>query len=194
MSFEFWVVLVPSILAVIPIYYKVVKPIWRRIRGAAWFAQRAYSELSPDNPDSIRGRINNISIKLAKARSMTRMILDKDPCGAFETDNLGKCIWANKAYLKITENTMDDVLGNGWISTIYAEDRDRVYNEWNDAVEQERVFIMDYRIDSEDFGIINIHCEASPMIYAEIYGEVTNKQLIGYLGWIEIQSYEQSNP
>ena len=106
-------------------------------------------EFKPNHGSSIKDILNKVQLDLSKNTELTekisvrqKWILDNREMPIFESDEEGKCIWVNAAYLELIKRDMNFVIGNGWKNVIAPEDRARVTSNWESCVKDGR--------DSED--------------------------------------------
>jgi len=68
------------------------------------------------------------------------------PVGIFRTDAQGQCVYVNKRWLEIAGMTEPQALGEGWAQAIHADDRERVFQEWSQAVQAQIPFYTECRL------------------------------------------------
>jgi PAS domain S-box-containing protein len=113
----------------------------------------------------------------ALRRSLTRFetLATLSPVGIFRTDAVGGCLYVNNRWCEVSGISQTDALGSGWLRTLHPEDRERVANEWQVAVNYGAAFKSDYRFVSADGQITWVLGQAVPTTDA---GGVTT----GYIG------------
>jgi PAS domain S-box-containing protein len=72
-------------------------------------------------------------------------ILANAPVGIFQTDSQGNCIFINKRWSEIAGLTLEEARGQGWVSALHPEDKDRVSKEWYQAAKKKVEFKSEYR-------------------------------------------------
>lgn len=120
---------------------------------------------------SIKDLLDRVENKTDKIEFMMNIYLDMIPTPIFVADSNGKCTWANKSYLKLTNMELVEIVGTGWEMVICDSDREFVTKEWYRACSEIRPFHMRYNIRSNDKRIL-VKCES--------YG----KKEIGYIGFL----------
>lgn len=101
----------------------------------------------------------------------------KDP--AFQTDADGNHWRANRAYVELVGRSPEEVRGRGWELTIHHEDRDRVLEEWRDAITGRRGFESEFRIVARNGRVLaDVRCTAVPLF-------CDAQVLTGYFGQYE---------
>ncbi len=74
-----------------------------------------------------------------------KSLADISPAGIFLTDCSGSCTYVNQSWIELTGLNAAKAMGPGWADAIHPEDRLRVWKCWNNAVEKEEVFNLDFR-------------------------------------------------
>jgi len=107
-------------------------------------------EFGPNGGATIKDSLNRIELRqVLQDRRQKALMLDM-PIGVFETDDEGEVVWVNRKYLRMTGCALDEVKGSGWIDSVALEDRDRVVQEWNLAIDTEREFESDFMLITPD--------------------------------------------
>lgn len=104
-------------------------------------------------------------------------LVESIPAGIFHTGVDGRCKYVNSAWLNIFELTLEDALGDGWAEAIHPDDRDRVFNSWNQAVTNLDCFELECRLLLKDNLVRFIKARANPILEDE--------KIIGYVGYVE---------
>lgn len=152
---------------------------WKKLTHLAEMGNRIYKELTPNGGSSLRDAIDDIRQQQHVAAQRQRSLMSLMDTPMFESDAKGICVWTNRAYLRFFDVSSDQILGNGWVNVIYADDRDKVYASWQQAVNQQREFQMEYRVVCSE-GIINkVVCETVCM--RGVKGE-----MVGYVGSLAV--------
>ncbi len=174
-----------AILGVLGSLYKwVIKPVYNHIfeiREQFHKLDVIYSELRPNHGTSIKDAINQIRHTVHTIEKRQRAWLSYEDQGIFETDADGKCIWVNRAYLKMLNVTFEEVQGNGWKNFIHPHARENVFHEWSSAVADKR----DCKLMVKYLNANNEDVCASIEAFA-IKNEAS--ALTGYVGVVTIQS------
>ena len=98
-------------------------------------------EFVPNHGSSMKDAITKIQNELSKNTDISekvlikiKWLLDNGDIPVFESDNEGKCIWANTAYLNLIKRDLNSILGHGWKNIVSEEDRGRVVHNWEVCV------------------------------------------------------------
>lgn len=107
------------------------------------------------------------------------------PVGIFQTDAQGNYLYVNERWQAIAGLTQEQVLGQGWTKAIYPDDRQRVDQQWKQAIQYQLPFKAEYRFQHSD-GIIS-------WVYGQAVCEIDNQDtVIGYVGTITDISEQQA--
>lgn len=74
-----------------------------------------------------------------------RTLLTSVPIGIFVTDPIGRCLFVNEWWCKISGLSPAEAQGEGWIKAIHPEDQERVFLGWNESLRKSTPFKMQYR-------------------------------------------------
>lgn len=101
-------------------------------------------ELSPNGGASIKDMIGKIEKDCQELKFWRRSMNELDTRAIFVSDKDGHTVWANAAYLRLTQRSLQQVMGNSWLNSIHPHFRHRVREEWQSAVSEGRNFEMEY--------------------------------------------------
>ncbi len=71
------------------------------------------------------------------------------PVGIFRMDKQGRCVYVNKQWCAITGLTATDAFEQGWERSIHPDDRAEVITQWSQAVQENRVFKRECRLQNK---------------------------------------------
>lgn len=131
----------------------------------------ALSQLRPNGGDSLLDRIARIELAIYTNIQKNRHLFSVQRLPYWESDAHGAFIHASDALGDITGLPPVNLLGNGWVAALHPEDRERVFDEWTDAVEQKRAFVERYRFIHKDKSITYVQGQALPVLDAK--GNIT---------------------
>ncbi|WP_442921793.1 PAS domain-containing sensor histidine kinase [Microcoleus sp. ARI1-A5] len=77
-------------------------------------------------------------------------LTEVSPVGIFYTDASGDCLYVNERWCEIAGITCDEALGKGWVQSIHADDRQRVFAQWARATQEKLPFKSEYRFQDID--------------------------------------------
>ena len=136
--------------------------------------ENVLKELHPNGGTSMRDAVDSMNDRLHRSDAILKTYILTRSEGLFETDVKGRLTEANRAYLRFTGRTMDEVRGWGWKNVVHSEDVAEVATEWTRCVREERDFSMRCRFTQPDGDIVPVHISAHRISTA---GDV-----IGWLG------------
>lgn len=128
-------------------------------------------ELRPNNSSSIRDAVDRIERVSQATRDEVKVAVGMIRHGAdthrtegsFEAGGDGATQWVNATFLRWTGCQLDQCLGWGWINAVAHDDRERVREEWEAAVNERRAFSSNYRLISATGALFPIECKATPI-------------------------------
>ena len=136
------------------------------------------SELSHNGGSSIKDALQRIEGRQISNELKLIYVVDAiDQSGSFETDPQGRCIKVSIGYCHLIGRNEEESLGTGWQNFLYEEDREKVSNEWQEAIENKRHFVSTYRMISGE-EVLKVFCRAYPLLNAK-------KEITGYFGIIK---------
>lgn len=109
-------------------------------------------------------KIDNLAEDVSRVRAFqwafAEALTDKP---VFEADEKGACVRVNGAYAKLAERNSPELLGSGWENFVSPQDRQRVFEEWSEAVNRKRIFESIYNVHSRSGRRYQIKCTAIPI-------------------------------
>ncbi|EKD30711.1 MAG: hypothetical protein ACD_77C00487G0021 [uncultured bacterium] len=99
------------------------------------------------------------------------------PVGIFRTNPEGITTYVNPKWREISGLSAEKVLGDGWLSAVHPEDREKLVAGWELANQSKSVSVSEYRFLQPDGTIVYVLGQAVPEINLE-------NQLTGYIGTI----------
>jgi PAS domain S-box-containing protein len=109
-------------------------------------------------------------------------LMGAQPEAMFETCDKGEFVNVNRALETITGFSRAQMSGMGWVNAIHPDDRNRVIEQWADAIHDERAFLENCRVRTSAGRVVLVRIEAYPMF------DSTDQSVIGWHGRIEIES------
>lgn len=97
------------------------------------------------------------------------------PVGMFKTDAHGDYVYVNERWCEITGLTANQAFGQGWVRAIDPADRERLFDVWYQAAEEQKPFQAEYRIRRADGAIIWVIGQVAAE--RDAHGEI-----VGYVG------------
>ncbi len=105
-----------------------------------------------------------INSELRKSEERFRCLSASSPIGIFMTDIEGRCTYTNPRCQAICGFTLEQSLGNGWLESVYWEDRERVKVDWFAYTHRGNEYSDEFRFQTPP-GIIHwVRVRSSPML------------------------------
>lgn len=145
--------------------------------------EHIFNELQENSGKSLKDTIKRLEETQILLINKHKILMDDYPLGIVETDAEGRITWANATYLEYVDLDLRDVLGNGWINAVEPTSRQRIYDSWQAAIEQQRMF-------NEHF-ILEINGKRVE-VQGVAYPIRANEIIKGYIGKIKLLMDEQS--
>lgn len=150
--------------------------IWRNtLKGALkwscnWFKQPARIEELHQLLMKLSRRIDDLENEISAVIGMSRSVWNMSSDPIWQSDPMGLCVFANRAYLNLIGYQESEIFGHQWKQLIHYEDRERVFDEWEDCIRERRSFDLPYRWQAKSGQVIHIHAHADPV--TNINGDV----------------------
>lgn len=158
--------------------FKRMKDVWT-VSDRLKKLDEIHAQLTTNGGSTLRDSIDRIEKKVAFNTEYIRQV-DRSPSRAvFHTNALGDYEWVNRTYQNLVDKDAVDLLDQGWITCIAPEDRSLVVKEWEEAIEDQRDFELEYNIINSSGVRVLVHCIAK-LIKSE-------GRVFGYMGIITIK-------
>lgn len=139
-------------------------------------------QLRPNNGKSVIDALTRVENGLHEMRAIRWAYEDVAGSRFFQADAKGEIIEASSGLCDLLGLDAKDVLGNGWIAAIRSDDRNRVWQEWQNAIQQRRRFDETFHIVCPDGSyparIIKVNAKALPVRDAD-------SRLTGFVGAVK---------
>ncbi|TAK07919.1 MAG: PAS domain S-box protein, partial [Candidatus Manganitrophaceae bacterium] len=106
-----------------------------------------------------------------------RTLTSHAPVGIFQTDPKGNCLFVNERWCEMAGMKQEEAKGTGWARALHPEDKERVFNEWNEATRGGGEFASEYRFQTPQGKVTWLYGSAIPLRNDAGEG-------IGYIGTI----------
>ena len=167
--------LATAILAMWGLWSKIIKPWFKESRDKREKLEKAVNyiekmaeklsivskELQTNGGGSIKDQIKQIAndVKIIRIERDATFYLSKDPM--FKTDDKGYYVAVNTSLCQLIGVTEGELLGLGWLNYISLEDRDRVWEEWENIIESGKEISTFFTIKNpESMEMIPVKCRA----------------------------------
>ncbi len=139
---------------------------------------KVLEELRPNGGASLRDSVNRIEANQNILSQKFAYSLDQNNCGFFYSNANGDYIEISPGYCRLVGKGEDESLGKRWIYNIHVKDRQRIAQEWKEAVDNAADFESDYTMVNSNEEEIRVTGHASPV-------KTITGQVIGYFGLIK---------
>jgi PAS domain S-box-containing protein len=121
--------------------------------------------------------LEQASEELRESEERYQTLARISPVGIFQTDSNGATTYINPKWCEISGLTFNQALGDGWLSAVHPDDRERLSKGWQDAIQLHKASRSDYRFVRPDGTIVWVIGQAVPEMNPE-------NQIVGYVGTI----------
>lgn len=122
--------------------------------------------------DITERRLNELALE--ESEKKFRQLTDISPGAIYQTNVKGDCVYANKAWLKMTDMSIEEVQGKGWIKGLHPDDREKVSQSWYKMANSKGEWGLEYRLQDSQGKITLVYGLAAPI-------EESNGEITGYL-------------
>lgn len=104
------------------------------------------AQLMPNGGSSLHDRIKRIDERVLIMEARQKLLDTNSAVGEFQTDEFGLCMYANSTLCDMYGLTESQMIGNGWLRAVVAEERQSVYDKWMGAVRNDFPYECRYRV------------------------------------------------
>ncbi len=115
---------------------------------------------------------------LRQSEALFRSLSEGSPIGIFRNDAAGQCTYTNPRCQEITGATLEETLGDGWMTFIHPEDLKKILPQRNGAIATQQESSVELRHIHKDGTIRLCQVKAAPILS-------TTHELLGYVGTVE---------
>ena len=157
-------------------YFDLIAESFKKIETITEKITNIDKELTTNGGMTIKDAICRIdkNIFLLEERQKALLTSSKELC-YFETDNCGHLITANRYFQQLTNRTLEELLGFGWINTVEIKNRENVRKEWHRCIENVEEYNAIFFVENIDKEKFEVKVEAYPMKHKD-------GKLAGYIG------------
>lgn len=123
--------------------------------------QEVNKELKPNGGGSIKDQVKQIAndVRIIRIERDATFHLAKEPM--FKADNKGYYTFINSALSNLVGVPEQELLGLGWLNYITLEDKDRIWEEWENIIESGKEISLFYGIKNPTtMEVIPVKCRA----------------------------------
>lgn len=100
---------------------------------------------------------------LRQSESRYRALAESAPIGIFHTDALGAILYVNEAGCELAGLDPEQVLGDGWLTAVHPDDREKVLAAWARTRDEGAPFELEFRLQQPGGGVTSAACRAVPL-------------------------------
>ena len=130
-----------------------------------------YNQQLVKTAESQQRVINALRISEQRFRILSQQL----PVGMFLTSLHGEFHYVNDQWCQLTGLTAEQAMGDGWTQALHPEDRERVLQAWNQALETGSLFSIEHRFRTASGRVTWLHTRAVPI-------RGNNGRINGYVG------------
>jgi PAS domain S-box-containing protein len=122
-------------------------------------------ELTHNGGHSTKDVVKAVSESIVRLESRQQAMLDamSHGQGMFECTLFGDFLWTNKTLCYMLGKTREDLLGKGWVSCVSYKHRESVMNEFDECLDQQREFHLQFDMVHQDGTEIPIEMKTTKM-------------------------------
>lgn len=164
----------PALITIVTVVISaIIAPTWL----SWWNTRQTAKEFKPNGGSSIRDSLNRLETSVAATRQTSLTLASVLGVAYFQTDTHGDYTYVSKEWQRMAEMFAEDALGSGWINGVDHSHRNRVLNEWKEAIHYRRS--------------VKIHCQMASGATVHITATPIKSQsgiLEGYVGFCEVEN------
>ncbi len=107
-----------------------------------------------------------------------RTLCSSAPLAIFQTNAKGQRTYNNPLWCEISGFSEEESLDHGWTKAIHPEDREKVFQDWQQTVFAQSNWVQEYRLLTSQGGVRWVRALASPMYSA-------TDRFLGHVGTVE---------
>jgi PAS domain S-box-containing protein len=119
---------------------------------------------------------NKTEKALKESQQLFQTLAQVSPVGIFRTRADGYTTYVNPKWMELAGLTFEDAIGNGWLTAVHPEDKEKLQNNWESHSGKEERSIAEYRFIKPDRSIVWVLGYAVP--------EIVDDKIQGYIGTI----------
>ncbi len=172
------VTLFATVLANLIIFIRVLN---KKLQPIKESSEATRHQVEKNGGTSIADAIGRIEANTNELKGWFRGIHQINPNPIYQTDQAGYYVWVNPAYTKLVGAASHDLLFKSWLSVVYSQDKARVLEAWEAAVEAKSTFDCKFKmINLLDDHVFEVRSIAYPVF--------SKDTLIGYIGTITLMN------
>jgi PAS domain S-box-containing protein len=127
--------------------------------------------------NSMLDSLENSRAKERESEERYKNLATISPVGIFCSDQNGATTYVNPMWCHISGLSIDEALGDGWLSAVHPEDKESLAKGWQETARLHKASFADYRFVRPDGTVAWVMGQAIPEMNSE-------NQIVGYVGTI----------
>jgi PAS domain S-box-containing protein len=163
------------------IYRKLLLPMYRWTSSMVESLDKInviHEQMFTNGGSTLRDAVNRIENRINLVEKKQGIYILDTPHGVYESNSNGEITSVNRTLCRITGKTENEILGNGWLTSVSENDRERVDDAWNYAIGNQIEFLTTYDMISSDGEVFKVKTQANPI-------KSSDGRLMGYIGIID---------
>lgn len=129
-------------------------------------------QVFPNGGNSLNDTTKKLLGEVYEVKQAITVNLKLDNTPICKANTKGDCIFVNAAWLKLAGfSDSSEAYGIGWIRAIHKEDRERLKNEWQEALRTQTQLITSFRMQNVQTGEVH-NVESNCSIIRDIKGSI----------------------
>ncbi|MFD0990193.1 PAS domain-containing protein [Mariniflexile jejuense] len=112
---------------------------------------------------------------LKNSELLYRSLTSNAPVAIFNVNKQGDCTYVNEEWMKYSGMSFDEAMGKGWQNALHPNDKERVLQEWQETILNNREFKSELRFQDANGKTTWLVAKATKLLDA-------NNNLYGYIG------------
>lgn len=138
----------------------------------------------PNGGASAMDILRRLEVRQMEAEAHSSVLLDHNDIPMFKLDKNGETSWINRAYRRKVGLDLADLQNGAWVNFIHPEDKERVMNDFKEALDHTRELHMDYRFHDRYNQYFTVHVTLNPILLG--------KELRGWWGFAKVEPIESN--
>ena len=120
-----------------------------------------------------------IESDLRQSEQLYASLAEASPVGIFRTNARGECVYVNEQWTQMMGIPVDEVIGRHWGHGMDPDERDRVFSEWSQAIQNHEPLRVEFQLKKQD------KVKFPRWVFAQVVAEQDLEgKLTGYIGTI----------
>ncbi len=101
--------------------------------------------------------------QIQRSEEQFRILANLAPIGIYLSDPKGNCDYVNQRWCEMAGMDLPDALGLGWVNGLHPDDRELIFNNWQQMVESNGTWGLEYRFQKPDGTVTLVYGLATPV-------------------------------